>query len=71
MHEKGSKQQEMPPNHDPEVYLGTYINASGVGNDGRSPLFQSAGGRIGSLTEKRMNRVGASGWFSLTRRGLA
>jgi site-specific recombinase XerD len=66
LHEKGGKRHEMPAHHNLEAYLDSYIEAVGIGDVSKSPLFRSAAGRTGSLTEKPMNRVDA--WRMIQRR---
>jgi site-specific recombinase XerD len=57
LHEKGGKRHEMPANHNLEAYLDAYLQAAGIAEAKKSPLFRSARGRTGSLTESAMNRV--------------
>jgi site-specific recombinase XerC len=59
LHEKGGKRHEMPAHHNLEAYLDAYIKAAGIGDVGKAPLFRSAAGRTGKLTDKPMNRVDA------------
>ena len=66
LHEKGGKRHEMPAHHNLEDYLDTYIEAAGIGDGGKAPLFRSAAGRTGTLTEKPMNRIDA--WRMIQRR---
>jgi site-specific recombinase XerD len=66
LHEKGGKRHEMPAHHNLEEYLDTYIKAAGIGDFGKTPLFRSAAGRTGALTEKPMNRIDA--WRMIQRR---
>jgi integrase/recombinase XerD len=66
LHEKGGKRHEMPAHHNLEAYLDSYIEAAGIGDAAKAPLFRSAAGRTGSLTEKPMNRVDA--WRMIQRR---
>jgi site-specific recombinase XerD len=66
LHEKGGKRHEMPAHHNLEEYLDAYIQAAGICDDRKTPLFRSAAGRTGSLTEKPMNRVDA--WRMIQRR---
>lgn len=66
LHEKGGKRHEMPAHHNLEAYLDTYIETAGIGDTGKAPLFRSAAGRTGMLTEKAMNRVDA--WRMIQRR---
>jgi site-specific recombinase XerD len=65
-HEKGGKRHEMPAHHTLEAYLDAYIDATGIRDGGKSPLFRSAAGRTGMLTETPMNRVDA--WRMIQRR---
>jgi site-specific recombinase XerD len=66
LHEKGGKRHEMPAHHNLEAYLDAYIEATGIRDGGKSPLFRSAAGRAGTLTERPMNRVDA--WRMIQRR---
>jgi site-specific recombinase XerD len=66
LHEKGGKRHEMPAHHNLEAYLDAYIEAAGIGGEGKSPLFRSAAGRTGALTENPMHRVDA--WRMIQRR---
>ena len=56
----------MPAHHNLEAYLDAYIEAAGIRNGGKSPLFRSAAGRTGTLTATAMNRVDA--WRMIQRR---
>jgi site-specific recombinase XerD len=66
LHEKGGKRHEMPAHHTLEAYLDSYIEAAGIRDGDKAPLFRSAIGRTGTLTEKAMNRVDA--WRMIQRR---
>ena len=66
LHEKGGKRHEMPAHHNLEAYLDSYIERAGIGDTSKAPLFRSAAGRTGTLTEKPMNRVDA--WRMIQRR---
>ena len=44
----------MPAHHNLEAYLDAYMKAAGVSDDGKAPLFRSAAGRTGALTENPM-----------------
>jgi integrase/recombinase XerD len=66
LHEKGGKRHEMPTHHNLEAYLDAYIEAAGISHTGKVPLFRSAVGRTGTLTDKPMNRVDA--WRMIQRR---
>jgi site-specific recombinase XerD len=59
LHEKGGKRHEMPAHHNLEAYLDAYITAAGIREDGKTPLFRSAAGRTGVLTDKAMHRMDA------------
>src|ERR1700730_3619297 len=65
LHEKGGKRHEMPAHHNLEAYLDCYIEAAGIRDAGKTPLFRSAAGRTGELTLKAMNRVDA--WRMIQR----
>jgi site-specific recombinase XerD len=66
LHEKGGKRHEMPAHHTLEAYLDAYIEAAGIRDSGKTPLFRSAAGRTGTLTGRPMNRVDA--WRMIQRR---
>src|SRR5271165_4714798 len=66
LHEKGGRRHEMPAHHNLEAYLDAYIEAAGIRDVGKAPLFRSAVGRTGALTDKPMNRVDA--WRMIQRR---
>src|SRR2546429_71426 len=42
LHEKGGKRHEMPAHHTLEAYLDAYLDAAGLRDSGKSPLFRSA-----------------------------
>jgi hypothetical protein len=69
LHKKGGKRHEMPAHHTLEAYLDAYIQAAGIGDEGKSPLFRSAVGRNDTLTDIAMNRVYA--WRMIQRRAAA
>lgn len=52
LHEKGGKRHELPAHHNLEAWLHDYIAAAGIAEQPRSPLFRSALGRTGRLTER-------------------
>jgi site-specific recombinase XerC len=71
LHEKGGKRHEMPAHHNLEAYLDAYIEAAGVGDNGRALLFRSAVGRTGVLTDKPLNtadRFAFSTWATRRRK---
>ena len=42
LHEKGGKRHEMPAHHNLEAYLDAYIEAAGIPEGGKAPLFRTA-----------------------------
>ena len=54
LHEKGGKHHEMPCHHTLQEYLDAYIAAAGIEADRRGPLFRTAEGRSGRLTNRAM-----------------
>jgi site-specific recombinase XerC len=69
LHEKGGKDHELPAHHNLEAYLDAYIEAAGIREDKKGPLFRSANRRTGTLTGNRMHRVDA--WRMVQRRAAA
>jgi site-specific recombinase XerD len=59
LHEKGGKRHEMPVHHKLEQFLDEYLAAAGIRDAGKTPLFRSAAGKTGRLTENPMHRVDA------------
>jgi integrase/recombinase XerD len=47
LHEKGGKRHEMPAHHNLETYLDAYIDAAGIRDGDKTPLFRSAARRTG------------------------
>lgn len=68
LHEKGGKRHELPAHHKLEEYLDAYMEAAGITEAKKTPLFRSARGRSGELTEKPMNRVDV--WRMIQRRAI-
>jgi len=68
LHEKGGKRHEMPAHHKLEQFLDEYLAAAGIREDGKTPLFRSAIGKTGMLTDKPMHRVDA---YRMVRRRTA
>jgi len=52
LHEKGGKHHELPAHHNLEAWLHAYLEAAGIGDDRRGPLFRAAAGRTGRLTAR-------------------
>lgn len=69
LHEKGGKFHEVPAHHNAEEYLDAYLQAAGISDDAKGPLFRSACGRSGVVTAQRMNRTDV--WRMVKRRAIA
>lgn len=52
LHEKGGKRHELPAHHNLEAWMLEYVEAAGIGEDRRDPLFRSALGRTGRLSDR-------------------
>jgi integrase/recombinase XerD len=50
LHEKGGKEHAMPTHHNLDRYLDEYIQAAGIAEDRKGPLFRTTRGRSGELT---------------------
>ena len=57
LHEKGGKFHRLPVHHKAEEYLDAYLEAAGFGEEKKSPLWRSADGKSGRLTEKALGRI--------------
>ena len=57
LHEKGGKRHEMPSHHKLERFLDEYLDAAGIRDGSKPPLFGSAAGKTGMLTNRPMQRV--------------
>src|SRR2546421_3186826 len=68
LHEKGGKRHEMPAHHTLEAYLDEYLDAAGLRDSGKRPLFRSAAGRTGMLTAHAMHPIDA---YRMIRRRAA
>ena len=68
LHEKGGKRHEMPCHHNLEAYLDAYLQAAKILEAKKSPLFRSARGRTGELTESPMSRIDV--WRMIRRRAI-
>lgn len=70
LHEKGGKHHEMPAHHTLEEYLDEYLDAAGIRDQPKSPLFRTfSGGRKHVLTENPMQQT--YGWQMVQKRALA
>ncbi|QDV90774.1 Tyrosine recombinase XerC [Phycisphaerae bacterium RAS2] len=56
LHEKGGKRHEVPCHHNAEAYLDAYIEAAGIGQAKKSPLFRSVD-RHRHVTERPLHRL--------------
>ena len=52
LHEKGGKLHELPAHHNLDAWLHEYIEAAEIGAEPRTPLFRSAIGRTGRLSDR-------------------
>jgi site-specific recombinase XerD len=68
LHEKGGKRHEMPAHHMLEQFLDEYLDAAGIREQGKTPLFRSTIGKSGILTDRPMHRVDA---YQMVRRRTA
>jgi len=59
LHEKGGKFHEVPAHHNAKAYLDAYVEASGIGQDKKTPLFRAAAGRTNVLSATAMSRTDA------------
>jgi integrase/recombinase XerD len=56
VHGKGGKRHEVPAYHNATDYLVASCDAAGIAGDKRAPLFRSAHGKTGKLTDRPMHR---------------
>jgi integrase/recombinase XerD len=59
LHEKGGKFHEVPAHHNAEAYLDAYLQAAGIAGERKAPLFRSAAGKTGRLTDQPLERRNA------------
>lgn len=59
LHEKGGKFHEVPVHHTAEEYLDAYIQAAGISDEKKKPLFRTTRGRSRELTDRALNRFEA------------
>lgn len=69
LHEKGGKRHEVPAHHNAADYVDAYVAAAGIAGDKKGPLFRSADGKTGRLTDRPMHRNDA--WRMIKRRAKA
>ena len=56
LHEKGGKHHEMPVHHSLEAHLDAYVQAAGIAEDKKGPLFRAAVSHNGRLSARPMLR---------------
>jgi integrase/recombinase XerD len=56
LHEKGGKRHDVPAHHNAEAYIDAYIEAAGIADEKKSPLFRSIN-KHRQLTKTSMHRV--------------
>jgi integrase/recombinase XerD len=56
LHEKGGKFHEVPANHQAEAYMDAYLDAAGIKEDKKGPLFRTLN-RWRQLTPNCMSRI--------------
>jgi site-specific recombinase XerD len=66
LREKNGKVNEMPCHHKLEVYLDAYIEAAGIEDDRKGPLFRTAIGKTKKLGQGAMSRTDV--WYMVRRR---
>lgn len=59
LNEKGGKRHEMPCHHNLESYLHAYIDAAGIANDPKGPLFRTIGRGTSELTDTSLPQANA------------
>jgi site-specific recombinase XerD len=59
LHEKGGRYHEMPVHHTLEAHLDGYLQAAGIAEDKKGPLFRSALGKTGRLSARPLVRRNA------------
>jgi site-specific recombinase XerD len=69
LHEKGGNHHRLPVHYNAERYINAYLKAAGIADQKDSPLFRSAVGRTGQLTDKPLHRNNV--WGMIKRRAKA
>lgn len=59
LHEKGGKHHDMPAHHKAEEYVDAYLDAAGLWEQKKGPIFRTAIGKTKQLSEKRLSRHAA------------
>ncbi|OTP68800.1 tyrosine-type recombinase/integrase [Caballeronia sordidicola] len=68
LREKGGKQHEMPCHHTLEIYLDAYVEGTGIGAEGKGPLFRTIQRGTGRLSTTALPQANA--YAMVTRRAL-
>lgn len=68
LREKNGRVNEMPCHHKLEAYVDAYIEAAGIEDDRKTPLFRAAIGRTGQLSNRPLSRTDV--WYMVRRRAL-
>jgi hypothetical protein len=66
LRKKNGKLNEMPCHHKLEAYLDAYIDAAGIGDDRKGPLFRAALGKTRKLGSRTMSCIDV--WYMVRRR---
>jgi site-specific recombinase XerD len=66
LREKGGKLKQIAVHHVLEGYMDSYLAAAGIAEENGTPLFRTARGKTGQLTQARMSQPDA--WRMLQRR---
>lgn len=69
LHEKGGKFHELPAHHNAEAYLDAYLQAAGIAEERKAPLFRSIPARSGRVSNQPLDRRNA--WDMVKRRAKA
>ena len=59
LHEKGGKHHDMPVHHKAEEYVDAYLDAAGLRDQKKGPIFRTAIGKTKQLALKRLSRHAA------------
>jgi integrase len=65
LHENGGKRHEMPCHHALKAYLLAYLDSTGIGDDGKSPLFRTIQRGTGRLSATALPQANA---YAMVRR---
>lgn len=71
LHEKGGKLHDMPCHHTLEEYLDDYLNAAGLRDHPRGPLFRTISRGTGTLSENPLPQANAYAMIQRRAKGAA